>query len=258
MRRPEASRRWKALALFGAMLFFVGCASAPNKAGSTSAISQRSVNVAQALLDQGNAADALVESTEAVRADPRHVEARVVHATVLTALGRDDEAATQLQRAVALEPDNGAVLNAYGAWLCRNDRWDEALKVFSDATLDVSYRNPEQALANAGSCAYRAGRDRTAEINFRAALGLSPTQAQSLTGMAQLEQRRGDLLKARAFLQRREALAPLGPGELALGIEIETAAGDARAAARYRKQLADLAGPANAAGSSSGPGVPRQ
>jgi tetratricopeptide (TPR) repeat protein len=116
----------------------------------------------------------------------------------------------------------------------------------------------KQALANAGSCAYRAGRDRTAELNFRAALGLAPTQAQSLTGMAQLEHRRGDVLKARAFLQRREALAPLGPGELALGIEIETAAGDDRAAERYRKQLADLAGPANAAGSSSGPGASRR
>jgi type IV pilus assembly protein PilF len=133
------------------------------------------------------------------------------------------------------------VLNAFGAWLCRAGRTDEALKAFSDAIADEAYRQPTQALANAGSCAAEAGRDDQAELNFRAALTLAPQQAQALAGMARLEHRRGDALKARAFLQRRESVAPLTASELALAIEIETAAGDARAAARYRNQLATLA-----------------
>ena len=76
--------------------------------------------------------------------------------------------------------------------------------------------------------------------------------------MARLEHRRGDALKARAFLQRREAVAPLTAPELALAIEIETAAGDARAAARYRNQLATLAAEVEASSSPSDTGSSKQ
>jgi type IV pilus assembly protein PilF len=48
----------------------------------------------------------------------------------------------------------------------------------------------------------------------------------------------GDVLSARAFLQRREAISPLGAEMLGLAVKIEERAGDAVAAQRYRQQLA--------------------
>lgn len=229
-------------------LVVVGCAGSPTarRAGAesphqTSPIAQRSINAAQALLERGDASAALVEAESAVKADPRSASARVMRGTALETLGRGLEAGEDYTLALRLSPGSGPVLNAFGAWLCRAGRTDEALKAFSDAIADEAYRQPTQALANAGSCAAEAGRDDQAELNFRAALTLAPQQAQALAGMAWLEHRRGDALKARAFLQRRESVAPLTASELALAIEIETAAGDARAAARYRNQLATLA-----------------
>ncbi|MCZ8165059.1 type IV pilus biogenesis/stability protein PilW [Silanimonas sp.] len=260
MRRPD-----RLLHLLLAALVLAGCASAPaprpadrDTPHHTSPIAQRSINAAQALLERGDAAGALVEAELAVKADSRSAQARVMRGTALEALGRGLEAGDDYKQALRLSPASGPVLNAYGAWLCRAGRTDEALKAFSDAIADESYRQPTQALANAGSCASEAGRDEQAEFNFRAALTLAPQQAQALSGMARLEHRRGDALKARAFLQRREAVAPLTAPELALAIEIETAAGDARAAARYRNQLATLAAEVEASSPPSDTGSSKQ
>lgn len=252
-----------ACALLAALLLAAGCTTSPAPRSAsgpqaTSPIAQRSINAAQALLDQGNAQGALDEAAKAVRVDGRSAKARIIRGAALEALGRGLEAGEDYKEAVRLAPASGPVLNAYGAWLCRSGRTDEALKAFTDATADTTYRQPTQALANAGSCAGEAGRDAQAELNFRAALALEPRHAQALTGMAKLEHRRGDALKSRAFLQRREAIAPLTAPELALAIEIETAAGDERAAARYRNQLATLAAEVEAASSSSASGTSRQ
>lgn len=248
--------------LLAALLALVGCASGPSgsriAAGETSAVAKRAILTAQSLLAEGNAEAALEQSEAAVRADPRSAHARIVHAAVLEALGRADEAGALYERALALAPTSGPVLNAYGAWRCRSGQVDEALKAFSDATLDEGYRVPEQALANAASCAADAGRMELAEMNFRAALGLAPANPQALIGLSKLELRRGNPLNARAFLQRREAAGPLGASELALAIEIETATGDTRAATRYRNQLATLAKQAEAASSSSANRSPGQ
>lgn len=260
--RPERAALL-GLAVAG-LLAMGGCASGPQRnAGrdgmETSAIAQRSINAAQALLDAGKPDEALALSQSAIDADPRSAAARIVHGAALDALGRGVEAGEQYARAVSLAPASGVALNARGAWLCRSGRVDEALAAFSKATMDERYREPAQALTNAGSCAAGAGRDDIAELNFRAALALAPSLAQALGGMARLQHKRGDALGARAFLQRREAVGPLGAADLALGIEIETAAGDARAAARYREQLAAMARGAEAAASSTiDPGSSRQ
>lgn len=259
MLRPE--RATGIILLLAALLAAAGCASGPSKrpgGTQTSAVAQRSINVAQALLDRGDAAGALEQAVLAIRADGRNPQARILRGLALEALGRGVEAGRDYRAALGLAPSNGPVLNAYGAWLCRSGRTDEALEAFNKAIMDEGYRQPEQALANAGSCAAEAGRDAQAEWNLRAALGLQPMHAQSLAGMARLEHRRGDALKARAFLQRREAVAPLTAPELALAIDIETAAGDARAAQRYRNQLASLAAEVEAARSSTGNGSSRQ
>lgn len=253
------------LLLLAMALALSACAGGPgtgtprSHSGETSAIAQRAILRAQSLLAQGDAQTALDHSQEALRVSPRSARVRVMHGNVLEALGRSREAGEHFLRAYTLDPKSGPVLNAYGAWLCRlGGRVDDALEAFSNATLDANYRTPAQALANAGSCAADAGREATAEMNFRAALELAPTNAHALFGLSKLELHRGKLLNARAFFQRREALGSLGPAEVALAIEIETAAGDTRATAYYRRQLAAMAARLEAAPSPSTTRSPQQ
>ncbi|MFN4244518.1 MAG: hypothetical protein ACK4PI_14935, partial [Tepidisphaerales bacterium] len=138
MRRPELRLTVVLLALLP--LALAGCAStpAPSRA-SGSAVAQRSINAAQGLLDQGDAEAALAEASAAVRADPRNALAYLARSQALEALGRGEEAARDLQRAFALAPKSGPVLNAYGAWLCRNGRAEEAMQRFVEALADETY-----------------------------------------------------------------------------------------------------------------------
>lgn len=238
MRQPEAMVRILIGAALAALLAACASSPAPQVPGTgTNAIALRSINATQGLLERGRLDEALEQANAAIRADPRSARALVAKGQVLDAQGRHQQAGEVLVRALALAPGDGVALNARGAWLCRHGDAKQGLDLLGRAIEDPAYRQPVQALANAGTCALREGLLSTAELNFRAALGLSPTDAQALVGMAHVELEQGDTLGARAFLQRREALAPLSSTELMLAIRIEEAAGDARAAARYRAQL---------------------
>jgi type IV pilus assembly protein PilF len=58
--------------------------------------------------------------------------------------------------------------------------------------------------------------------------------------MAEVSYRKGEYLRARAFLQRYEAVAPVNADSLAMGVKIETELGDQKAAERYRQLLREL------------------
>lgn len=254
VRRPEARAGSFSIAALAVLL--AACATPPPQVPGTgtNAIALRSINATQELLQRGRLDEALEQAHIAIRADPRSGRALVAKGQVLDAQGQHEQAGGVLARALVLAPQDGIVLNARGAWLCRHGDAKKGLDLLGRAIEDPSYRQPVQALANAGTCALSEGLLPTAEMNFRAALGLAPTNAQSLVGMAHVEWKQGDALGARAFLQRREALAPLTPAELALAIRIEEAAGDARAVARYRAQLASQ----GQGGPPSPPATPRE
>src|SRR3546814_10143652 len=58
-----------------------------------------------------------------------------------------------------------------------------------------------------------------------------------LQDMASLSLQRGDFLRARAFVQRREALGPVGPVLLDIAAHVEDGRGDREAAQRDRKSV---------------------
>lgn len=253
MRRPEATARVFSAVACATLLAACAASPRPTHGLGGNPIALRSINAAQELLERGALEQALEQARIARDADPRSVRAHVAEGQVLEAMGRTEAAGESLARALALGPEDGVALNARGTWLCRQGATREGLVLLGRAIEDPTYRNPVQALSNAGSCALQADLLPMAELNFRAALGLAPNDARSLVGMAHLKLRQGDALGARAFLQRREVLAPLAPAELELAIRIEDAAGDPRAAGRYRAQLATVV-PEGAALNSKSPG----
>jgi type IV pilus assembly protein PilF len=149
------------------------------------------------------------------------------------------QAEIHYRRAAELKAKDGGVNNNYGNFLCSRGRYDEADALFQAAIADPYYRTPEVALVNAGNCAQRAGRPDVAEQYLRRALDRAPDYAAALLPMARTLNARGDHLRARAFLQRHETRAGASPEALLLGLEIEQALGDRRAAAEYRKRLTD-------------------
>ncbi len=123
------------------------------------------------------------------------------------------------------------------SWLCANGRVAESLEWLGRAIADPAYPTPALALANAGSCAERAGQLERAEASWRQALALDPVSAPALSGMAALKFASGQYMDARAFTERWLATTPDDPEGLRLAIQVEQKLGDNAAASRYLSRL---------------------
>ena len=188
-------------------------------------------------LNAGRNEEAAKEAQAAIDLDGRSDAAHMVFAVASERMGRDEVAGRHFARAAELSPGSGAMLNNYGAWLCRNGREAESLAWFDRAIADRTYATPASALANAGACAERGGQPARVERDLRAALQLDPDNAVALGELAGHRFRSGSYFEARAFSQRRLDAAPVTPAALLLASQIEEKLGDKAAAARYVQRL---------------------
>lgn len=173
----------------------------------------------------------------ALRHDPQHTPAHVTLALIQDRLGNTRQAEHHYRQASRLAPNDGATQNAYAVFLCRQGRYEEAQTRFERAVADPFYATPEVALSNAGACALRNDRMEEAEFFLREAIALDPDFPEPLLQMAELSLMRGDLLRARAFLQRFESVGDDFPGSLRLGFMIERGLNNSPEAARYANHL---------------------
>jgi len=159
-------------------------------------------------------------------------------ALVYSRQNKDDKAKKEFDRARSIAPADGAVLNAYGSWLCARGDREGADDAFRAALADTTYASPIQPLVNAGRCA-AIGRDwAKADGYLRRAVSIAPRNRPVLLMLAEAQLRLNRPLEARAFVQRADALGP-DASTLDLAAKTEAAAGDAEAAARYRKRLSE-------------------
>jgi len=187
--------------------------------------------------ERGDMKLALEKLRHAVEIDPEHVPAYVTLGMVHERLGQETSARENYRKAARLAPDDGATLNSYAAFLCRQGEYDEADGLFQRAANDPFYRTPEVAYTNAGACAIRNDRLEAAERYLRTALDIDDQYAEALYQLARLYLLRDDAFRARAFLQRYEAEVQAGAAALALGHRIESRLGNDEEAARYFRRL---------------------
>jgi type IV pilus assembly protein PilF len=141
------------------------------------------------------------------------------------------------RRAVEIQPKLGAPNNNYAQILCSAGRLDEADKYFQRAFADPFYKTPDQAYSNAGLCLLRAGKVDEAEVDFRKAIETNPNNGTALFRLASALYQKNDFFKARAFIQRFEALGPESADSLYLAHNIEAKLGNADAARDYARRL---------------------
>lgn len=196
-----------------------------------------SVQQGQLALTRGDLDGARRAAKQALATDPTSAAAHTLRAVVADRDGKPDLAGGHYRRAVELAPHVGGMHNNYGTWLCANGRADESLAWFEQALADRNYRTPAAAMANAGACAEKAGQGDRAVRYLEAALELEPDNPVALAAMAEHELRAGRAFHARAFSQRRLAVAPANASALLLASQIEQKLGDKQAAAGYVQRL---------------------
>lgn len=202
-------------------------------------LARERASAAAEALRGGDFAQATQLAQKALDGDRTLAAAHTVLAIVAERQGHAAQAGEHYAAAAKLAPTEGTTLNNYGAWLCGAGKPVEALPYFDRAVADRAYPTPAAALANAGTCALRAGQAARAERDLRDALVLDPAEATALAGMARLEFGAGDYLQARAFSERRLSAAAATPEVLQLASQIEQKLGDAVASARYVQRMRD-------------------
>ncbi|MFU8876636.1 MAG: type IV pilus biogenesis/stability protein PilW [Wenzhouxiangellaceae bacterium] len=237
---------WAGAAL--TMLALAGCGSnpaapEPGRSGSSadrvSPVRAAEINTRLGVgyLERGQVEIAMEKLEMAVRQDPDHAPAHVALGVVYQSIERTEDALVHLRRAVRLAPGDGSAHNTYAALLCRVGRYADADREFRAALQDPFYATPQVVLANAGSCARRAGDVDQAEEYLRLALEFDPVNQSALFNLAEISWDQGRALQARAFLQRLESAGMMDPDALLLAIRVENELGSPADAEHYEKIL---------------------
>nr|WP_199043013.1 type IV pilus biogenesis/stability protein PilW [Dyella sp. ASV24] len=194
--------------------------------------------LAQQYLVNGDLEDALVKINKALQFDPNYVPAHTVAAVIYERINDMPNAELHYRKAQSLGPDKGDTNNNLGWFLCsREGKTAEALPYFQKAVADPFYQTPSLAWNNAGICEQKAQNLPSAEADFRKALEIDPNNGGALYQLANVLYLQNDAFRARAFIQRFDALGQPTAASLKLGHDIESRLGNRDAALNYSRRL---------------------
>lgn len=188
-------------------------------------------------MQEGNNALALEKFNRALRLDPENADANSAIAVLYERLGDNEKAERYYRVSVEQKGQISGALNNYGGFLCRQGRKQEAEKLFLASAADPLYQGPWIAFTNAGNCALSEPDVARAERYFRRALQSNARFGPALLPMAEIMFEAGELLSARAYLQRFQEVAPHSAQSLWLGVRVERNLGDLGAAGSYAQIL---------------------
>lgn len=172
-----------------------------------------------------------------VRQNPSVAQTHFTLAILYQRLNESKLADAAYRDAIRVAPDDGAVQNSYAIYLCGKKKFTEAERYFVRAANNPLYATPAAALTNAGVCMTDKPDLKAAEIYFRRALDVDEEFGDALMQMAQLKRQQGNLLSARAFLQRLMDVKTPTPEMLLLAWRVEKSLGDDRAATLFAEAL---------------------
>lgn len=220
------------------LVFLAACVSTDDKSEQDARkAAETNTALGRNYMDRGQYEIALEKLKRAIAHDKTYAPAHTLLGILYETIGETEEAGREYRKAVEYAPKNGEVNNNYGAYLCATGKRDAAEKYFLVAVDDPFYPTPAIALSNAGSCALARGDLDKAETFLRQSLDYDNKLGSSLLPMAEVSYLQGSYLKARAFLQRYEAVSEMDEESLYLGYRIESELGDEKSAERYRLDL---------------------
>ncbi len=195
------------------------------------------VKMSIAYLQRGKIDVALAKVKRGLELDPASADANNIIALIYERLGETSLAEQHYKKALDLNSNDPFILNAYGSFLCKQKRYQEANKHFMAALKNALYPTPEVALTNAGICSMRQGNIDQAETYYRQALRVNSKFPTALQQMVKISVEKNNYLSARGYLQRYIEVGQHTAETLWLGIRIERELGDLDTLASYELLL---------------------
>jgi type IV pilus assembly protein PilF len=196
------------------------------------------LELAAAYFGQGQAATALDEVKRALQADPNNGAAHNLRGLIYASLSEDALADESFRRALALNASDADASHNYAWYLCQKRRYPEARRYFEQTLALPRYRDQAKTLLAQGVCEARAGDFAAAERLLARGFELDTGNPAIAYNLAEVLLRRGDLDRARFYIQRLNADNNLASAEtLWLAARIEHQRKDLAATEDLGRQL---------------------
>lgn len=144
------------------------------------------VQMGQQYLEQGQVARAKKKLVHALELESKLPEGHNAMGYFYETVGDSKLAEKHYKKAVRYGQKAGAFLNNYGAFLCRQLRFDEAEKAFFNALKDEDYTKTAEIYENAGLCALRANNKLKAENYLYQSVRYDPRNTSALLALSEL------------------------------------------------------------------------
>ena len=173
----------------------------------------------------------------ALQSDSDSIPAHIALAFLYEKLYKYDEARSQYELALSLDPENLNLQNNFGRFLCDRREFDKGLALLTQASSNRLNENPWLALTNAGRCQMAMGDKQKAENYFDKALEVNQNYAPALQEMQKLSYQNGNYKAAREYFERYLTVAEQSPETLWLAIQTESALGNEMLVKEYTELL---------------------
>jgi type IV pilus assembly protein PilF len=196
------------------------------------------LELASAYFAQGQSGTALDEVKRALQADPNNASAFSLRGLIYASLSENVLADENFRRSLALNGSDASTLNNYGWFLCSQQRYADARRQFQAALAVPQYRESSKTLLAAGVCEARAGDLDAAERLLQRSFETDAANPTTAVNLAEVLLRKGDLERARFYVQRVNQSADQANAEtLWLAARIEHRRKNAAAAEALGQQL---------------------
>lgn len=226
------------------VLALSACASQPT--GRTAAATTENkaaterLNAGWGYMGAGNFQRAKYHLDRALEHDPKNARVHAALGHYYAEVGEKKRANEAFEESISLDRNDGDNLNLYGVFLCREGKYAAAEDQFKRAMNLKSYNNIAATLENAGLCALRSGNDEKAEEHFQRAVRHNPKQPDALLELGYLEFNKGNLVRARSYLDRYVGASTDTARSLWLGVQLANAQGDKDRVASWGLKLERL------------------
>ncbi len=160
------------------------------------------LELASAYFAQGQAGTALDEVKRALVADPNSASAFNLRGLIYASMSENALAEESFRRALALNGGDADALHNYAWFLCRQQRYPDARRHFEQALAIPQYREQTKTLLAQGVCEARAGDLNAAERLLLRSYELDAGNPATAFNLAEVLLRKGDLDRARFYIQR--------------------------------------------------------
>lgn len=187
---------------------------------STNKAADLNTQLGAGYLSKGNYERALIKLNKAIRMDPSHPLAYSYLGVLYGQLDRPDKAKLQFKKALQIAPHDSSILNNYAIFLCQQNDYAQAEKIFKKVLNNPLYASRDSAYQSAAWCALGNNKLDLSDTLYRKALELNANSPRSILGLAKVNYKLENYQYSWSYFERYFKRSVLDADALWLGINI--------------------------------------